>query len=294
MTSKQIEIYLEVAKTENLSLAADRLYVSKATMSRQLAALEEETGFQLFAHTGNSIRLTPEGEILKNTFEKMNRTLENGFQRMRDIRDGLHGHLTLGFTSDMCIPDLFLKKIDAFRRKYPDVALSYTAKPQTTYVRDLADGTIDLILAHDMALQKYASLEHLFVTEVRRGLYYGIRHPLARKKDLSIADFANETHWASVHSDTAEQRASLKQLATYYNMPEFQTRYVQTTHEIVFHLLLGEGFSIMDDLILQGKPEDIRVLPADESLEPIRLSIFWDRANANPCIPLFCGMLGSV
>lgn len=293
LTSKQVEIYLEVAKTQNFTSAAEKLYVSKATLSRQMALLEEELGYELFSHVGNSIRLTPEGVILEKTFEKLRFVLNRGFQEMDDIRDGRQGHLVLGFTSDMSIPDIFLKAIDAFRKKYPGVDISYVAKPFTDYVRDMEDGAIDIILAHDIELSKYRNLEHQFVTEAKRGLYYGVRHPLANKQDLKVSDFAGEIHWASRYADTPEQRASLKQISDYYGMPEFSTRYLNTTNEIIFHLLLGDGFCIMDDIVLQSKPDDVLILPIEAELEPIQKSIYWDKDNINPCIPLFCEVMES-
>lgn len=291
MTSKQIEIYLEVAKTQNLTLASRKLYMSTATVSRQMTALEEEIGLPLFYRSGNAIRFTAEGEILRDTFTKMDQLLTRGLQQMKDIHSGHHGHLTLGFISDMGIPDIFLRQIDTFNRKYPNIAVSYVTQPFTNYVNDMMEGSIDIMLGHNMEFLKHTGLEHLHVTEARRGLYYGIRHPLAKKADLSIADFAGDIHWASVHADTPEQRASLKQLTDFYHMPEFQSRFVNTTNEIVFHLLLGEGFSIMDSFVLQAHPEDIHILPVDDSLPPIRMSIFWNRENANPCIPLFCDLV---
>jgi DNA-binding transcriptional LysR family regulator len=193
----------------------------------------------------------------------------------------------------MSIPDIFLKVIDVFRKKYPGVDVFYVAKPFTDYVHDMEDGAIDIILAHDIELSKYRNLEHQFVTEAKRGLYYGVRHPLANKKDLQVSDFAGEIHWASKYADTPEQRASLKQISDYYGMPEFSTRYLNTTNEIIFHLLLGDGFCIMDDIVLQSKPDDVLILPIEAELEPIQKSIYWDKDNINPCIPLFCEVMES-
>lgn len=291
LNSKQIELYLAAARTENLTWAAEKSFVSKATMSRQLAALEEELGYRLFYHMGNSIRLTPEGEILKNTLEKMQFLMQKGLQEMEDVHRGRRGHLVMGFTSDMCIPDAYLQMIDVFRRRYPDIQVTYVPKPFTDYVNDLESGAIDIILAHNMSLLKYHTLDHLVVAEARQGLYYSIRHPLARKQGLSIRDFAGDIHWASVHADTPDQRVSLKQVTDYYGIPQFRTEYVKSTHDIVFHVLLGEGFSIMDDFVLQNKPEDIRILPVSEELPLIRLSVFWCRDHGNPCIPLFCDVV---
>lgn len=40
--------FLTVVREENISRAAERLHVTQPTLSRQMAALEEELGTQLF------------------------------------------------------------------------------------------------------------------------------------------------------------------------------------------------------------------------------------------------------
>ena len=143
------------------------------------------------------------------------------------------------------------------------------------------------MFAHDMEFKKYDTLNSQHVSEIKRALYYGVRNPYATKKDLKVGDFKDDIHWAATVADTAEQRKRLREVADRYGLEELNTRYVSSTNEIVFHMLLGEGYSIMDSYVLQDTPKDIKILPLDE-LDPVKVSLFWDKSNMNPCIPLFC------
>lgn len=49
--------FLTVVREENISRAAERLHVTQPTLSRQMAALEEELGTQLFIR-GKHLQLT--------------------------------------------------------------------------------------------------------------------------------------------------------------------------------------------------------------------------------------------
>ena len=57
--------FLTVVREENISRAAERLHVTQPTLSRQMAALEEELGTALFNRGGRCITLTAAGLLLK-------------------------------------------------------------------------------------------------------------------------------------------------------------------------------------------------------------------------------------
>lgn len=288
MTSQQIEIFLEVASSRSFTTAAEKLYLSQPTVSRQMAQLEKEMGFTLFYRGNNYLSLTPEGDMLAKLFYRMRREFDREVQKIMNLNHGCSGSLRLGFTSDMNTPDEFMKMVNVFKKSYPEVEVSYYCNPHADIVKELKEGTVDIMLAHDMELSGVSSLHRLCVAKGRRGLYYSILHPLAEKKDLKISDFINEVNLGSNYAKTELQRKSLKEITDFYGIPEFKTRYYDSTNEMIFHLRLGQGISIMDRFVLQCVPEDIRIIMVDDSLPPVKKSLFWDKENTNPSIELFC------
>ncbi len=288
MTTKQIEIYLEVALTGSFTMAAERLFVSQPTVSRQMALLEEEIGYSLFVRGNNNVHLTPEGEVLKKTFEKLNQILDRGIREIKSISDGHQGHLALGFISDICVPDFFLHVLDVFQKKYPWVDISFVGKPYTDFATDLEDGAIDVLLAHEMELSRTEKLHSMFVGEVDTYLYYGIRNPLAGKRDLKIEDFMEQTNWSPLAANTESQRRHLKDISDRYNLPEFKTEYTESTNSVLFHIRMGDGFAIMDPFVVQSIPNDVLKLGFPDDSCKIEQSLFWGKENINPCVRLFC------
>ncbi len=55
MQNKDIELFLELVKTRNISKAADNLFISQSVISTRLKSLEEELGYELF-HRARGIR----------------------------------------------------------------------------------------------------------------------------------------------------------------------------------------------------------------------------------------------
>ena len=65
MDFRILRYFLNVAKEQSFTKAAQQLHITQPTLSRQLAALEEELGVTLFARSGRNITLTEEGILFK-------------------------------------------------------------------------------------------------------------------------------------------------------------------------------------------------------------------------------------
>lgn len=65
MDLRVLRYFLMVAREQSFTKAARQLNITQPTLSRQLAALEEELGVRLFDRGGHSITLTNEGLLLK-------------------------------------------------------------------------------------------------------------------------------------------------------------------------------------------------------------------------------------
>lgn len=65
MDLRVLHYFLTVAKEQSFTKAAEQLHITQPTLSRQLAALEEELETPLFKRGGHHITLTEEGILLK-------------------------------------------------------------------------------------------------------------------------------------------------------------------------------------------------------------------------------------
>jgi DNA-binding transcriptional LysR family regulator len=92
----QIEAFLEVARRQNLSRAAEALFVSQPTLTARLQNLEAALGEQLFIRTRRGMRLTEAGEAFLPFAEHAVRALADGRERLGELRSGMAGRLVLG------------------------------------------------------------------------------------------------------------------------------------------------------------------------------------------------------
>ena len=69
MEIRVLRYFLETAREGNMTRAAERLFISQPTMSKQLKELENELGTKLFVRSNYSIRLTEAGMLLRERAE---------------------------------------------------------------------------------------------------------------------------------------------------------------------------------------------------------------------------------
>lgn len=72
MTNLEIEAFQAIAKTKNITKAANNLYITQSALSRRLHALESELGYRLFCRQkgGRCLELTEQGNAFISVAEK--------------------------------------------------------------------------------------------------------------------------------------------------------------------------------------------------------------------------------
>ena len=84
----RIEYFLMAAKYMNFTKAANLLYISQPSLSKQIAILEEELGQQLFDRSKRNLTLTPAGRVLCSGFEKLMPEIESLVEKVKQIKNG--------------------------------------------------------------------------------------------------------------------------------------------------------------------------------------------------------------
>ena len=82
MNIRQLEIFCEAAKTENLSKAAEKFMLPSSAVSALIKRLEDEVGVTLFNRTSNRISLTSEGRTFANKLNTVLPILRSGISEI--------------------------------------------------------------------------------------------------------------------------------------------------------------------------------------------------------------------
>ena len=143
MDLRVLRYFLTVAREQSFTKAAEQLNITQPTLSRQLAALENELGARLFNRGGRSITLTNEGVLLKRRALEIVDLEDKIVSEFKGNSESIEGKITIGCGEFMAVETL-AKICKRYREKYPLVQFAlHTGTADTTLDR-MNKGLIDI------------------------------------------------------------------------------------------------------------------------------------------------------
>jgi DNA-binding transcriptional LysR family regulator len=187
----QIEAFLEVARRQNLSRAAEALFVSQPTLTARLQSLEAALGEQLFIRTRRGMRLTEAGDAFLPYAEHAVAALADGRERLGELRRGVAGRLVLGApptVSTYTLPALLAR----FSAAHPGVRLAVKTGTSEEILDMVLHDQVQLGIIRALANPEVETIPLYTDTLV---LIAGPGHRLARSspgRQARMADLAGE------------------------------------------------------------------------------------------------------
>jgi len=187
---RQIKYFIEVAKREHMTEAAEALHVAQSAVSRQILNLEKTLGVDLFIREGRTIRLTSIGKVFLEHMERAVKVINDAKQVVEQYTDPEKGTIHIGFPSTLATY-MMPTAISAFRRQYPEVNFDLH---QQSYV-DLSDsvlrGEVNIALIAPVPQSREKLKSTILFTENIVALL-PISHPLAGRDFIYLSDLREE------------------------------------------------------------------------------------------------------
>ena len=79
-------IFYTVARSGNISRAADELFISQPAISKSIRKLEQSLDVTLFSRNSRGVQLTEEGELLYDYVQRAFYALQTGEERLKKIK----------------------------------------------------------------------------------------------------------------------------------------------------------------------------------------------------------------
>src|SRR5713101_2225555 len=143
MDYDQIASFLEVAKLQSFSRAAEKIYRTQPAISAQVRLLEQECGEKLFDRSGKKVLLTPAGEILSRYAQKLLGLQKEALQAIAEMNQTPRGKLHIGANEATCLYVL-PKTFARFKQLYPLVQISIYRNFSHKIVQKVQENAVDL------------------------------------------------------------------------------------------------------------------------------------------------------
>lgn len=191
MTLLQIQYFRAVARTGNITSAADELYVSRPAISRAMGELEKELGIALFCRSNTGLTLTEAGCAFYKACDDIQARMDDlkvQLAHMKEERRNCAVRLGLTPLTGAAIFPQFYRDFRAVR---PDVQIVVIEHSHSQARLMLEDGSMDVSLTtHTEGLSENVGSMELTKTQLL--FCVAASHPMAGKKSVSTRDICDE------------------------------------------------------------------------------------------------------
>jgi len=186
MKIQQLRYLSEVARRDlSVSAAAEALFTSQPGISKQIKALEEELGIEIFARHGKRLTaLTEPGRAVLAIAERILAEAANLKRAGEEFANEKLGSLTIATTHTQARYAL-PKAVAAFKRRYPDVQLVLHQGTPTQICEMVIRGEAEFAVATEQ-ISEFQELVSLPCFQWNRCVVVPSGHPLARAKPLTL------------------------------------------------------------------------------------------------------------
>jgi DNA-binding transcriptional LysR family regulator len=273
MDLTQLRYFQAVARTGNVSRAADELFVTQPNLSKSIARLEEELGVPLFDHRKGKIVINEYGRVFLSSVENSFAELDSGAKAIQRMYESGQGVLSLACSIDEFLPDL----LSSFSLLHPEIRLRQFGYDIKTIVDRLLDRSLDL------AISSHSINEEKIIFKLLGEKEYVILthrdHTLAGREEVAVRDLAKEKFICD------SSRLNLKKLRQICGQQGFEPAvgFEVQSSELIYQLLEGNaGIAFMTiaqfaKIKTMHPGSDIRLVRIKDAIPPAIIGIAYHR-----------------
>ena len=145
MLSTSHHVFIEVARQLSFSKAAQALFMSQPAISNHIKLLEVEYKNALFNRKGNTISLTPSGEILNRHLQKALKIQRQMIFELSTLQnaENVQGKLKIGASTTVALY-IIPKILSAFHQRHPKLEIQLVNRNSENIIKALLEDEIDV------------------------------------------------------------------------------------------------------------------------------------------------------
>lgn len=284
MDTLQMKYFVTAAKCLNFTEAANQLFISQPTLSRQITAIESELNMQLFIRDKRSVRLTPAGEYLYHKLSALYQEYCEIVDHARDKSTGFSGNLNIGVLDGHIISDFFPDILKSCNSQYPNLKINLARGSFRQLTDGLYSGIYDLVITLSFDIMKKEKLSFFSIDKTVDCIAMHYTHPMAERESVYLSDFKEDTFLLISPEDSTEPALRVpelcKQEGFYPNI-----KYAPNLETVMLWVEAGMGVAIINNYNSLSQNSNVRLVPC-ASLSHFELVAAWYQESNNPAISI--------
>ncbi len=288
MTTLQIQYFLTVADYMSFSRAAEALFVSQPSVSRQIKLLEGELGFQLFDRTQkNRISLTPAGILFQECFRGAAQSVEAARTAARELSNQSALRLRVGIGTGWELSEELRRFRSLVLSQYPQAELHFECNTFQALRQRLQANELDVTMCTKTSVMDFDGLEVRQIANPESRAY--VRKGLLRPEGepLRVEDFNGQTLFM-LQEEESPMAMELALLQLQSRQVTVNPVWLPDRESIVQAVLMGDGFTVFDQYVHWRDEPRLTYYRLDDM---IPICIVWRKNDHNPLIGLLADTL---
>lgn len=280
----QIEIFLTVARSRSISVAAKKLYITQPALSKWLHELEKTVGKELFVRNNRGVALTPEGELL---YAKLHDPYHRFRVRIEQIAlegvENMENILRVGCLHDPEMIDAMSTFLSLYREAFPGEAAISELYNFGELREKLVIGDLDLVFTHsgDAVRIEGAGVRYL----------HGIDQFFWLPVSWPCPEFRAKKDYAALKGKPLllEMRGGCEdavKICRDHGFEPGRVKHVSSFLLLTYMIAQGEGFSIWGRYMPDVYADHLRRVPTiqSEGLPEAMVAAAWRKDDASPMV----------
>ncbi|WP_163653149.1 LysR family transcriptional regulator [Listeria sp. PSOL-1] len=177
MNLLHLRYFQVVASTQNITKAADQLYISQPALSKTIHQLEEELDISLFDRNGKNISLNSFGKLYLSYINEGLALIDQGKTALQELNKGSENSLSL-YTpvGSLLLPNL----VKVLKQKFPEIQITLIQHSEKNIHN----------VCYDLAITTNPSEADVALPLLTESLHLAIptNHPLSERNIVTLAD----------------------------------------------------------------------------------------------------------
>lgn len=245
MELRVLRYFLEVAREENITAAAESLHITQPTLSKQLMDLEDELGKQLFIRGKRRITLTEDGILLRKRASEIIELVEKAESELQNNDELVVGDVYIGAAETDGIK-LIAKLCKNLQDKYPNIHYHLFSGNSEDVLEKLDKGLVDFaILFEPSDLKKY--------NHIKLPVYNNWGFLMKKDNPLAKLEYIKPKNLLNIPLIFSKQALDNNELAGWFGQ-NVEKLNIVTTYNLIYNasFFVEEGFGsalTLDNLV---------------------------------------------
>ena len=268
------------------SKAAEHLYVTQPTLSRQIADLEEEFGVQLFVRHKRSISLTPAGEICLEEAKEIVSRCDALVNRLKNAGENVGGTLDIGYLG-FIENDLLTNPLQQLGDQYPNLNIGLVRATLAEMNHFLMEGKFDLIYTVAVGMD---TIPNVCCTKIAKNplqVVVPINHPLAQRDSIRVEELENERFVMLERNVSPLTVDHIVNMCVNRGFSPSVVYYTKDAQTLLLMVGAGKGVAFLSSRMAAHHQEGVKFLDIEDCDIDFDIVLACKADNTNPMIPLF-------